>query len=178
VAFLSCMLAVYLGFAWLTSLLTGVGYDAATANTGITVFNLGGVAGAVLGGLAITRFGSKRSILTMAAIAAAGSVVLAWMPMNPATSRLPLIVMLAIVGGAINGVQTTMYALAAHIYPIAVRATGVGSAVAFGRTGAVLSGYVGSWAIDAGGARSYFATVAVMMALAFAALATVRRHVR
>ena len=178
IAFLSCMLSVYLPFAWLTALLTGAGFSADTANTGITVFNLGGVAGAIVGGLAIARFGSKPAILSMAAIAVVGAVVLAFMPMSPAASTAPLIAMLAVIGAAINGVQTTMYALAAHVYPTAVRATGVGSAVAFGRTGAVLSGYVGTWVIDSGGARSYFAAIAAMMALAFLALASVRRHVR
>ena len=45
--------------------------------------------------------------------------------------------MLAWTGGLINAVQTTMYALAAHVYPTAIRATGVGTAVAFGRIGGV-----------------------------------------
>ena len=58
---------VYLGFSWLTSLLTGAGFDPGTANTGITAFNLGGVVGALLGGLAIARFGSRAAMLTMTA---------------------------------------------------------------------------------------------------------------
>ena len=61
--------------------------------------------------------------------------------------------MLTLTGSMINGVQTTMYALAAHVYPSAVRSTGVGTAVAFGRSGAVMTGYVGSWAIGLGGTR-------------------------
>jgi MFS transporter, AAHS family, 4-hydroxybenzoate transporter len=48
--------------------------------------------------------------------------------------------MLALTGSMINGVQTTMYALAAHVYPSSVRVTGVGTAVEFGRTGSVLTG--------------------------------------
>ena len=57
-AFFSCLLAVYLGFSWLTSLLTGAGFAPGTANTGITAFNLGGVVGALCGGWAMARFGS------------------------------------------------------------------------------------------------------------------------
>ena len=72
------------------------------------------------------------------------------MPISPAASALPLIAMLTLLGAAINGVQVAMYVLAAHVYPTAIRATGVGTAVAFGRIGAVLTGYVGSWAIDFG----------------------------
>jgi AAHS family 4-hydroxybenzoate transporter-like MFS transporter len=177
-AFLSCMLSVYLGFAWLTSLLTSAGFDGATASTGITVFNLGGVVGAILGGLAIARVGSKPAILCMAAIAVASAVVLAFMPLTPATSRLLLIAMITVLGGAINAVQTTMYALATHVYPTFVRATGVGTAVAVGRTGAVLSGYVGSWLIDFGGAPAYFGAIAAMMTGTFISLAAIRQHVR
>ena len=63
--------------------------------------------------------------------------------------------MLGITGAAINAIQTTLYALAAHVYPTAVRATGVGTAVAFGRIGGVMSSYAGEWALGAGGsARS------------------------
>jgi adenosine deaminase len=68
--------------------------------------------------------------------------------------------------------------LATHVYPTVVRATGLGTAVAFGRAGAVLSGYVGSGVIDAGGAPAYFGAIAGMMTAAFVSLAAVRRHVR
>ena len=45
--------------------------------------------------------------------------------------------MLAWTGGLINGVQTLMYGLATHVYPAAIRATGVGTAVAVGRVGGI-----------------------------------------
>ena len=176
-AFFSCLLSVYLGFSWLTALLTSAGFDAATASAGITAFNLGGVAGALIGGLGISRFGSKLSMLTMALVAVVGAVILAVMPMSPAASARPVIAMLAIVGGAINGVQVALYALAAHVYPTAIRATGVGTALAVGRIGAVLTGYVGSWAIDLGGPPSYFGVVAMMMLVTGGSVAVVRRHV-
>jgi AAHS family 4-hydroxybenzoate transporter-like MFS transporter len=70
-----------------------------------------------------------------------------------------------------------MYALATHVYPTSVRATGVGSAVSFGRTGAVLSTYAGAWALEAGGSRAFFVFMAAAMAAALGALALVRRHV-
>jgi AAHS family 4-hydroxybenzoate transporter-like MFS transporter len=70
-----------------------------------------------------------------------------------------------------------MYALAAHVYPTSVRATGVGTAVAFGRIGGVVSPTLGSWALAAGGASQYFGVIASTMTLAFVALAIVRHHV-
>ncbi len=176
-SFFSCLLAVYLGFSWLTTLLSGAGFDPATANTGITAFNLGGVAGALLGGYVISRLGSRLAMLSMTAIAIAGAVGLAVMDISPAASLLAIMAMLTLTGAMINGVQTTMYALAAHVYPTSVRARGVGTAVAFGRIGAFLTGYIGSWAADAGGTHAFFTVVAGMMAITFLSLALVRRHV-
>ena len=85
--------------------------------------------------------------------------------------------MLALTGGLVNAVQTTMYALATHVYPSSVRATGAGVAVAIGRLGAILSGYAGTWAIEYRGSHSYFGLMAATMCVCFVALATVRRHV-
>lgn len=176
-SFFSCLLAVYLGFSWLTTLLSGAGFDPATANTGITAFNLGGVAGALLGGFVISRLGSRLAMLSMTGVAIAGAAGLALMDISPAASLVALMALLTLTGAMINGVQTTMYALAAHVYPTSVRARGVGTAVAFGRIGAFLTGYIGSWAADAGGTHAFFSVVAGMMIVTFLSLALVGRHV-
>jgi AAHS family 4-hydroxybenzoate transporter-like MFS transporter len=176
-AFFSCLLSVYLGFSWLPSILTSAGLGTAVASTGITVFNLGGVAGAIGGGILIGRYGSRWTMLAMTTAAIAGAVVLSLMEINAATSVLQVIVMLAFTGGMINAVQTTMYALAAHVYPTAMRATGVGTAVSIGRAGAILSGYAGPWALEYNGSTSFFALMAAALCVTFVALASVRRHV-
>lgn len=176
-AMFSCLLAVYCGFSWLTALLTGAGFDPAGANSGITAFNLGGVAGALLGGVAITRFGSRTAMLTMCGGAIGGALVLSTMSIAPGATAFAVMVMLTLTGGCINGVQTTMFALAAHVYPGSVRATGVGTAVAFGRSGAILSGYAGSWAIGYQGSASFFGLIALSMCVTLASLAMIRRHI-
>ncbi len=175
-AFFSCLLAVYLGFSWLPSILSGAGLGPAIASSGITAFNLGGVVGAIGGGLLIGRFGSRPTMLVMSAGAIAGAVVLSFMTLD-ATAVTSILIMLTITGGLINAVQTTMYALAAHVYPTPMRATGVGAAVSFGRTGAILSGYAGPWALELKGSASFFALMAASLTLTFVALAAVRRHV-
>ena len=81
-AFFSCLLAVYLGFSWLPSILTGAGLGPAVASSGITAFNLGGVVGAIAGGLFIARFGSRPTMLAMTAGAIAGAVVLSLMTLD------------------------------------------------------------------------------------------------
>jgi AAHS family 4-hydroxybenzoate transporter-like MFS transporter len=70
-----------------------------------------------------------------------------------------------------------MFALAAHVYPTGIRATGVGTAVAFGRIGGVVSPYAGSWALESGGPSQLFLLIAATMAVVFAALAAVRNHI-
>jgi AAHS family 4-hydroxybenzoate transporter-like MFS transporter len=176
-SFYSCLLAVYLGFSWLPSLLSGVGFDAATSSSGITFFNLGGVVGAIAGGLAISRVGSRLAMLSMAGGAIAGALVLSVMTIERGSGVLPILAMLGVTGGLVNAVQTTMYALATNVYPNSVRATGVGAAVAIGRLGSITSGYAGAWAIDYHGAHAFFALMAAAMTACFFALAGVRRHI-
>jgi AAHS family 4-hydroxybenzoate transporter-like MFS transporter len=175
-SFFFCLLSVYVGTNWVPSMLSGAGFDVGTASYGLTAFNLGGVVGAILGALLIMRLGSRPTMLTMAAGAIAGAIVLAVMPIGP-QAAFSVLAMLAWTGGLINAVQTTMYALGAHVYPTSIRATGVGLAVAFGRIGGVLSPTVGSWALDSGGASLYFGLIAGTMTLTFVALAAVRRHI-
>jgi AAHS family 4-hydroxybenzoate transporter-like MFS transporter len=171
-----CLLTVYTGTNWVPSLLTGAGFGVADASNGLTAYNLGGVVGALLGALVIARLGSRRTMLVMAAGAIAGCVLLASVAIG-AQSVLSVLALLAWTGGLINAVQTTMYALAAHVYPTAIRGTGVGTAVAFGRIGGVVAPYAGSWALEAGGARQLFALMGVTMTVVFAALAAVRNHI-
>ena len=117
------------------------------ASNGITAFNLGGVVGAIGGGLAFSRVGSRAAMLTMAAGAIAGAFALSLMTIESGMARLPLFALLTLSGGLINAVQTTMYALATNVYASAIRATGIGAAVSVGRIGAILSGYAGAWAL-------------------------------
>jgi AAHS family 4-hydroxybenzoate transporter-like MFS transporter len=175
-SFFFCLLSVYMGTNWISSVLSNAHFDIGTASQGLTAFNFGGVVGAIAGALVIMRLGSRLSMLTMAAGAVAGALVLAVMSIGPQTA-FSVFAMLAWTGGLINAVQTTMYALAVHVYPTTIRATGVGTAVAFGRIGGVLSPTFGSWALESGGPSLYFRLIAGTMALAFAALAMVRHHI-
>ncbi len=64
-SFCSCLLAVYLGFSWLPTVLAGAGFDPGVASSGITAFNLGGVVGALASGAVMSRVGSRAAMLTM-----------------------------------------------------------------------------------------------------------------
>jgi len=175
-SFFFCLLTVYMGTNWVPSMLVQSDFNVGTASYGLTAFNVGGVIGAIIGARAIIGLGSRLSMLTMAAGAIAGAIVLTIMPIGP-QNAFAVFLMLGWTGGLINAVQTTMYALAAHVYPTAIRATGVGTAVGFGRIGGVLSPSVGQWALDSGGASGYFRVIALTMSVAFVALAAVKRHI-
>ena len=130
----------------------------------ITVFNLGGVAGAIAGGILIARLGSRVTMLALGGGAVVGAAVLSVTPIGPQCRVTRLLVLLGVTGGFINAVQTTMFALAAHVYPTAIRATGVGAAVSVGRSGAILSGYAGPWALEYHGTRRSSCLMATAMA--------------
>ena len=168
------MLSVYAGFNWIPSLLNGAGWGA-RASDGIFYFNLGGVAGAVASGILIARFGSKTVMLCLGAGSAASALALAAMKID-AQSITPVLIMLTLTGGLINALTTMLYALSAHVYPVAVRATGVGTAVAFGRIGGVASSYAGAYALEYGPSQM-FAFIAGTLAIVFASLASVRSHI-
>jgi len=176
-AFFFCLLAVYSGFNWIPSMLSGAGLSSTVANTGITAYNLGGVVGALTGALAIKRLGSRVTMMAMAAGACVAALVMRSMTFAADSPEFPIIAMLAITGALINAVQVTMYALAAYIYPTTVRATGIGTASSVGRIGAILSTYAGAWALDLGGNASFFTLVGAAMAAVFVSLALIRRHI-
>jgi AAHS family 4-hydroxybenzoate transporter-like MFS transporter len=176
IAFASCLLAVYLGFNWIPAMLTGAGIDVATASTGLAAFNLGGVAGAIAAAMIIVRIGSRSTIMGMAVAAGLSAAAMSAMPITPGAAG-SAVLMLGLTGGLINAVQITMYALAAHVYPVAVRATGVGSAASVGRLGAVFSTYAGAWALERGGTSLFFIVVAAAMAVVLVSLGMVSRHI-
>ena len=178
VSFMSCLLAIWIGFLWIPSMLTdaAVGFTAPDASYVLSVFNIGGVAGAIAGALVIQRLGSRIALLSMTAVTIAMSLVMAALPPDTAAMTRTM-VLFAITGALMNAVQATMYALAAHVFPTEIRGTGVGTTVAVGRVGNVLASYVGSWALVAGGPPLFFTTWAAALSIVFVSLALIRRHI-
>jgi AAHS family 4-hydroxybenzoate transporter-like MFS transporter len=174
-AFFMCLLAVYSAFSWLPTMLTSEGLSVSLAGYGLSAYNLGGVIGALLCALAITRFGSRGPLL----LCCAGGAASAWMMLGVGATQHTgwLIAGLGLHGLFVNAVQSTMYALCAYVYPTSVRATGTASALAFGRVGAILSAFAGAAVITAGGAAGYLAMLGAAMAVVLVALAVVGRHI-
>ncbi|SDG36924.1 MFS transporter [Paraburkholderia phenazinium] len=174
-AFFMCLLAVYSAFSWLPTMLTNEGLSVSLAGYGLSAYNLGGVIGALVCALAISRYGSRWPLL----LCCAGGAVSAWIMLGVGATQHTalLIVGLGLHGLFVNAVQSTMYALCAFVYPTGVRATGTASALAFGRIGAILSAFAGALVITAAGASGYLLMLGAAMALVLLALAVVRRHI-
>lgn len=178
-SFFFCLMVNYVIIQLLVTLLTDKeigGFALAAANRALSISNIGGVVGALVGALLIQRFGSRLTMMGMSAIAIGTAIVLAGMRLDPMNAAI-LLLLIGITGALLNGVQTTMYALATNVYPTEIRGTGVGAAVAVGRIGNVLAVYVGNYAINLGQARGYFLSIAILMGLVVLSLAVVRRHI-
>ena len=174
-SFFFCLLVNYVGILLLVATLTGAGFTQPAASNALGWWNIGGVAGAIVGALIIQRFGSRLTMLGLSAVAIASAFIVAAMPIDP--QSMSLLLMLILLGGTLNAVQTTMYALAANVYPTEIRGTGIGTAVAVGRIGNVLASYTGNFALDIGGPPAYFSSFGIGMVIVFMSLAVIRRHI-
>jgi len=173
--FLFCFFGAYMGTNWVPSMLDRAKFDVGTASYGLLAWNLGVLVFALIAAFIIPRIGSRITMLVLAAGSVAGCVTLGMMNITP-SEVIPVFVMLGVTGGLVNATQTTMYALAANVYPTSIRGTGVGTTVAFGRIGGVLSPIVGAPVLDRG-TQPYFFAIAGTMTVTFMALAAVKRHV-
>src|SRR5947208_947951 len=122
-SFFFCLMANYIGISWIVAMLTGAGFAQVDASNSLAMWNYGGLAGPVLGALILQRPGSRLTMLSMSAAAVAGALIMAAMRLDP-QATLGMFVMFTVTGGLMNAVQTTMYALAANVYPTVIRGPG------------------------------------------------------
>jgi AAHS family 4-hydroxybenzoate transporter-like MFS transporter len=174
-AFLFCLGSIYLVFGWLPAMLTAQGVDVASASRGLAAYNLGGVVGVFAWAALVTWLGSRGPLLSGALAAAGSAAAILLVPVQSGGTGTLLLLALGLNGLLSNAVQTSMYALAAHLYPTSVRATGIAYAAGVGRTGGIVSSICGA-AIIARGPGVYWGTLAASMVIAFAGLAWVRSH--
>ena len=132
--------------------------------------------GALAGAFLISQMGSRWAMILLALLGVGSGALLSLWFSEPGRHG-AVMAILAVAGFAINGVQTNCFALAAHIYSVRVRATGVGSAVAFGRVGAILASFVGAATLTYAHGLLYFPIVSVVLAFTIVPLLIIRRHI-
>ena len=176
VAFFSCLGSIYLVFGWLPEMLRTSGLDAAAASSGLAMYNLGGVLGVLVWAGLMPLLGSRRPMLSGALACAASAALVLAVPVEMRGGNGLLLACIAMNGLLANAVQTSLYALASHVYPTSVRATGVAYAATMGRIGGLLSSLAGG-VLMLGGGRAYWSVLAVSMVAAFGGIAWVRGHI-
>ena len=175
-AFFCSLLTVYLVINWLPSVLAGLGLDLRTASQALAAWNFGGIFGALLFGWWINQKGSRIPMLTGTAAGLLTAVIARMVPIHKSGDHIMLLSAMTLNGLFLNAIQTVMYALAAHIYTTKARATGVAGALMVGRSGAIVSAFLGA-SLLAYGSNVYFLTLAVTLTGVLVALALLRRHI-
>lgn len=176
IAFFMTLLSIYSAFSWLPTMLTAEGLSPALAGMGLTAYNFGGVIGAIICALAITRYGSRKPMLIYAVLSATTALALNAVSVTSDTQT--FLLGLGVHGLFTNALQCSLYALCAHLYPTLIRVTGTATALAFGRLGAILSAFAGAAMITAGGASAYLNLLGGSMIVTVMALALIRNHIR
>lgn len=177
VAFFFCLLASYTLFSWSPTMLAGEGFDVRAASLAISAFNFGGMAGGIAGGWLMQRIGSRLSLLGFASGGVLAAIALGAILYGASSNAQLVIAALGVEGFFTAGLINALYTLSAHVYPPVVRATGVGSAAAAGRIGAVLSSFTGVLSLNLGGALGFFLFIAACLVVSLLAIAGVRRQI-
>jgi AAHS family 4-hydroxybenzoate transporter-like MFS transporter len=177
VAFFACLNGIYLIFGWLPAMLAAQGLDLGTSSAGLAAYNFGGVLGVLIWASVVSAVGSRMPLLWGALAGAASAMALQYVRFQPGDGHALLIAGFGLHGLFANAVQTTLYALSAHVYPTKVRASGVAAAAAIGRIGAMVSSFTGASIIQAG-SGSYLKVLAACMICTSVGVAVVRNHFR
>ncbi|WP_017528272.1 3-(3-hydroxy-phenyl)propionate transporter MhpT [Pseudomonas fluorescens] len=163
---------MYMLLNWLPSLLLEQGFSKPQAGMVQMLFNIGGALGSLLGGVLLDRCNALKVVVfvyvgLLGALAGVGLSV-GIVPMAIAGFAAGLFVMAA---------QLVLYASAPPSYPTAVRATGVGAAVAIGRLGSV-AGPLAAGQLLAAGAGTTGVLLATSPGVVIAALTIISVMVR
>ncbi|MGK3208571.1 MFS transporter [Amycolatopsis sp. MEPSY49] len=177
-AFVSAQLMFYFASSWTPSLLLKAGMSSRQGISGGVLLSLGGVTGAVLLGLLVSRAGPRR--LT-AAYFGIGALALILFSFSLGTLAIALVVAV-LVGLFLNGTVTGINVIVPGLYPAEARATALGMAVAVSRLGAVLAPLLAGFLLQAGWAPAsmfrFFAIPGVIGAVATLLLARFGRAAR
>lgn len=165
-AFFLLWLTEFFVVTWTPTILSREGLTLAAASRGGVMLTLGGMAGTLLVGAFGMSFGLVRVVGLYLSTSFFVSLVFAFAKLQ--ASMVPVC---AVLGFLLFGSAVGLYALAARIFPLEVRATGTGVALAFGRAGAVVGLSLGGFLMGLGWARGTYVSI-LALPLVAAALAT------
>ncbi len=130
--FMAFMVLVTVTF-WTPAVLHSVGFSLSAAALIVGFNNGGSIAASALSGWLVNRFGAFRILVPGFVL---GGAALAWF--GQATSSVTTLCVAALLAGFfVGGTGTGLIAVAADMYPTAIRSTGIGWAMGMGRVGQV-----------------------------------------
>lgn len=145
-------LAIFMAFAslyflttWIPKLASATGLSVELAIYAGTIFNLGAFCGIVSQGYLSAKFGLQKTIFWYLLITAILMLLFDFF-----NGSVLVLFLFGLLGFGIQGGFVGMYSLAARLYPVEIRATGVGWAVGAGRIGAIAGPMVGGLLIGIG----------------------------
>jgi len=165
-AFFLLWLTEFFVVTWTPTILSREGLSLAAASRGGVMLTLGGMAGTLLVGAFGMSFGLVRVVGLY--LCASFFMTLVFAVANVQAS---MVLVCAVLGFLLFGSAVGLYAVAARIFPLEVRATGTGVALAFGRAGAVVGLSLGGLLMGLGWARGTYVSILALPVVA-AALAT------
>jgi AAHS family 4-hydroxybenzoate transporter-like MFS transporter len=140
------LMELYFLTSWLPVIITSQGISLVSAVRATTLVQFGGIAGAIILGPFVDRFGPRFILGATFALGAASVLAI-----GLAGSSLPtILIATAVCGVGTVGAQNCNNGVAAKFYPARVRATGVGWALAVGRIGSIVGPVLGGILLQAG----------------------------
>lgn len=135
----SIMLLSYFLINWTPTILAMSGIPEQRAIMGAVVLNFGGIVGAALLTTIIDKVGAFRAV----AITLIPGTLLVLAMGAASTVPLPLMALVFLTGACVLGAQLSIPALAARLFPMHVRGTGIGWTMGMGRIGSIIGPTVG-----------------------------------
>ncbi|HEX3761209.1 MAG TPA: MFS transporter [Kofleriaceae bacterium] len=169
VMFFANLLDLYFVNSWMPTIMKDVGLPEGRAIVITTLFQIGGIVGAIVIGRLFDRTLSFRALAIGYLIAA----ICVFLIGESGTSTLWLIVTVFAAGFGVIGAQNGANAMAAEIYPTAARSTGVGWALGVGRIGSILGPNLGAMLVGTTPRLFLYASVPLMLAATAALVASV-----
>ena len=161
------LLILHLLLNWLPTLMLGRGLGRSQALGAALAFSVSGAGGALLLGH-LARSGTRPWLLG----ATYGAMAVGLFALAAITGAAPMIAAAAFVGFFVVGAQFLLYGLSATLYPAALRGSGVGAAVAFGRLGAIAGPLLAGFVLSLqAGASAVLLALLPLAAIAFLATA-------
>lgn len=163
VSFFCTLIVLYVLLNWLPTLFANRNFTREEINFVQIGFNVGGVIGTLMLGYLLDKLNIKGVIVLIYA-----GMLAALYALSQGTGLGALVAATTACGIFIIGGQGALYALAGMFYPAAVRGTGVGSAVAVGRTGSFAGPILAGLILGAGQSSGAVISAAIpVIAVAF-----------